>query len=78
MHPLRMYPFLVSMLSPFRRSQQKSLAWVIAAIAAQGEARSRRLAGWMAMGLGIRLGSALNRFYRLLSNPRIQDVLLTR
>ena len=41
-YPFRRYPFLRQLLSPFRLSQQKELAWVIAAIAAQGEARSRR------------------------------------
>lgn len=77
-YPMKMYPFLRQLLSPFRLSQQKSLAWCIAAIAAEGEARSRRLAGWLAVTTRVQLGSALNRVYRLLSNARIHDALLTQ
>ena len=78
MYPLRAYPFLRELLSPFRRSQQKTLAWVIAAIAEAGEAGSRRLAGALARRSHILLGSALNRYYRLLRNRRIEDRVLSR
>jgi len=63
------YPMLQSLLSPFRRSQQKTLALVIASIAEVAQAASFAVAGHLAVQLGIQLGSALNRFYRLLRNP---------
>ncbi len=77
MCPMTQYPMLQSLLSPFRRSQQKTLALVIAAIAEGAQAASLAIAGHLAVGLGIQLGSALTRVYRLLRNPRIDDQLLT-
>jgi hypothetical protein len=68
---------LKSLLSPFRRSQQKTLALVIAAIAEVAQASSLAVAGHLAARLGIQLGSALNRLYRLLRNPRVDDQVLT-
>jgi hypothetical protein len=68
---------LQSLLSPFRRSQQKTLALVIASIAEVAQAASFAVAGHLAVQLGIQLGSALNRSYRLLRNPRIDDQVLT-
>jgi hypothetical protein len=64
-------------VSPFRRSQQKTLALVIAAIAEVAQAGSLAVAGHMAVELGTQLGSALTRFYRLPRNPRIEAQLLT-
>jgi len=72
-----MYPILGELLSPFRRSQQKTLALVIASIAEVAQARSRSIAGYLSRHLGIQLGSALTRFYRLLANRRIKDGQLT-
>lgn len=77
MCPMTQYPMLKSLLSPFRRSQQKTLALVMAAIAEVAQAASLAVAGHLAVGLGIQLGSALNRVYRLLRNPRIDDQVLT-
>lgn len=77
MCPMLRYPILQTMLSPFRRSQQKTLALVIAAIAEVAQASSLAVAGQMAVELGTQLGSALTRFYRLLRNPRIDDQQLT-
>jgi hypothetical protein len=68
---------LQPLLSPFRRSQQKTLALVIAAIAEVAQATSVALAGHLAVQLGIQVGSALTRFYRLLRNERIDDQRLT-
>jgi Transposase DDE domain len=77
MCPFRKYPVLRSLLSPFRLSQQKTLALFIASIAEVAQAASLQLASHLALQLGIRLDSALNRFYRLLRNPRIDDQKLT-
>jgi hypothetical protein len=77
MCPFKKYPVLRSLLSPFRRSQQKTLALFIASIAEVAQAASLQLASHLALQLGIQVGSALNRFYRLLRNPRIDDQKLT-
>jgi hypothetical protein len=77
MCPMLRYPILQAMLSPFRRSQQQTLALVIAAIVERAQANSLAVAGHLAVELGTQLGSALTRFYRLLRNPRIEDQLLT-
>lgn len=73
MEPQNQYPFLEELLSPFWRRHQKTLGIVISAIAATGEARSFAIATTMARRLQTRLDSAVNRFYRLLRNPRIDD-----
>ncbi len=77
MCPFKKYPVLQSLLSPFRFSQQKTLALFIVSIAEVAQANSLHLASHLALHLGIQLGSALNRFYRLLRNPRIDDQKLT-
>ena len=76
MCPFREYPILQTLLRPFRKSQQKTLAFVIAAIAEVARASSLTLATHLAGKLKIKAGSALRRIYRLLANPRIQDQLL--
>jgi hypothetical protein len=77
MCPMLRYPILQTMLSPFRRSQQKTLALVIAALTERAQANSLAVAGHLAVELGTQLGSAVTRFYRLLRNPRIDEQLLT-
>lgn len=77
MFPLKKYPFLQSLLSPFRLSQRKTLALIIGSIAEVAQANSLQIASHLASELEIQLGSALNRFYRLLRNPRIDDQKLT-
>lgn len=71
MEPTAQYPFLKELLSPFWRRHQKTLSVVIAAIAATGQARSFAIGTTMARHLGTRLDSAVNRFYRLLRNARV-------
>jgi Transposase DDE domain len=78
MYPMLRYPLLQTMLSPYRRSQHKTLALVITAITERAQANSVAVAGHIAVELGTQLGSALTRFYRLLRNPRIDEQLLTR
>jgi len=76
MEPEVQYPFLEQLLSPFWRRHRKTLGVVISAIAATGQARSFAIATTMARRLGTRLDSAVNRFYRLLRNSRIDDMEL--
>lgn len=71
MDPFQQYPVLQALLKPFWRRHQKTLALVIAGIAAAGQARSFAIATCMQSWLGGRLDSAVNRFYRLLRNRRV-------
>lgn len=71
MDPERRYPFLSVLLSPFERRHRKTLGLVIAAITVTGQARSFAIATTLMAWLGTRLDSAVNRFYRLLRNRRI-------
>jgi hypothetical protein len=75
MCPMVRYPMWKSWLSPFRRSQQKTLTLVIAAAASVAQASSLAVAGHLAARLGIQRGSAWNRLYRLLRNPRVDERL---
>jgi hypothetical protein len=74
--PEKKYPILSSLVRPFRMRHRKTLALVMAAITATGQARSFAIATTMAVWLGTRLDSAINRFYRLLGNLRVDDTLL--
>jgi hypothetical protein len=69
--PERKYPILAALLRPYCKRHRKTLGLVAAAITATGQARSLAVATTMVVWLGVRLGSALQRFYRLLRNPRI-------
>jgi hypothetical protein len=53
---------LPMLLSPFRRSQQKTLALVMAALAEVAQAASLTVAGHLAVELSVQLWSAFNRF----------------
>jgi hypothetical protein len=77
MRPLRRYPSLPVLFSPCRRSQQQTLALVIAAMAERAQASSVAVAGHLAVELGTPLGRALTRFYRLRRHPRLDDHQLT-
>ena len=76
MDPFRQYPVLHDLLKPFSRRHRKTMALVIAAIASAGQARSFAIATCMKAWLGIRLDSAVNRFYRLLRNSNVDYVEL--
>ncbi len=71
MQPLLSYPVLADLLQPLRRSQQKTLAWILVAILHARCARTFDIAAELAAWLGIRFDSALNRLYRALRNHRI-------
>jgi hypothetical protein len=74
---MRRYPLLPVVLRPFRRSQQRPLALVIAAMTERAQAHSVTVAGPLAGELGTPLGRALPRFSRLLRTPWIADQRLT-
>lgn len=71
------YPILTKLLTPFRRSQQKTCLAVVSAILEAAQANSFAIASELACQSGIGLGSAVNRFYRFLRNERFDDWLLT-
>lgn len=77
MNPLRRYPVLSTLLRPFRRSQQKTCAALIAALCQAAQASSFAIAGQLSCLTGVQLGSALTRLYRFLRNERFDDWLLT-
>jgi hypothetical protein len=77
MNPFRRYPVLASLLRPFRRSQQKTCADLLAALCQAAQASSFAIAGQLACLTDVQLGSALNRLYRFLRNRRFDDWLLT-
>jgi hypothetical protein len=77
MNPLRRYPVLASLLSPFRRSQQKTCAALVAALCQAAQASSFAIAGQLACLTQVQFGSALTRLYRFLRNERFDNWLLT-
>src|SRR2546430_3792944 len=77
MNPLKHYPILSSLLRPFRLSQQKTCAALIAALCQAAQASSFAIAGQLSALTDIQLGSALTRLYRFLRNERFDNWLLT-
>jgi hypothetical protein len=77
MNPLGRYPVLASLLSPFRRSQQKTCAVLVAALCQAAQASSFAIAGQLSCLTDVQLGSALTRLYRFLRNDRFDNWLLT-
>lgn len=77
MNPLRRYPVLASVLSPFRLSQQKSCAALVAALCQASQASSFAIAGQLSALTEVQFGSALTRLYRFLRNERFDNWLLT-
>ncbi len=77
MNPLAHYPILASLLRPFRRSQQKTCAALVAALCQSAQASSFAIAGQLACLTEVQFGSALRRLYRFLRNERFDDWLLT-
>lgn len=77
MNPLRHYPILASLLSPFRLSQQKTCASIVAALCQAAQASSFAIAGQLSCLTDVQFGSALTRLYRFLRNERFDNWLLT-
>ena len=78
MNPLRHYPILSTLLRPFRLSQQKSCAVVVAALCQAAQASSFAIAGQLSSLTSVQFGSALTRLYRFLRNERFDNWLLTQ
>jgi hypothetical protein len=77
MNPLRHYPILASLLRPFRLSQQKTWASIVAALCQSAQASSFAIAGQLSALTAIQFGSDLTRLYRFLRNERFDNWLLT-
>ena len=77
MNPLTHYPILSSLLRPFRRSQQKTCASLVAALCQAAQASSFAIAGQLSCLTSVQFGSALTRLYRFLRNERFDNWLLT-
>jgi hypothetical protein len=71
------YPILVKLLSPFRKSQQKTCLAIVAAILEAAQTNTFQIASHLAIQSGIGLPSAVNRFYRFLRNELFDNWLLT-
>jgi hypothetical protein len=69
---------LSSLVRPFSGKHRGTLALVISAIAASGEARTFAVAQRMASWGRCRMKGQANRVYRLLANLRVDDTLLAR
>jgi hypothetical protein len=69
---------LGQMLSPLRKSQSKTITLVIQGMAWMAQAASIPIAAFVSQATGTQLNSALTRFYRLLHNPRLDDLKVTR
>jgi hypothetical protein len=65
------------LLSPFRRSQQKTCAALVAALCQAAQASSFAIAGQLSCLTSVQFGSALTRLYRFLRNDRFDNWLLT-
>lgn len=77
MNPLTRYPVLSTLLRPFRRSQQKTCAALVAALCQAAQASSFAIAGQLSSLTEVQFGSALTRLYRFLRNDRFDNWLLT-
>jgi len=77
MNLLKKYPILLGLLSPFRRSQQKTFIALISALCQAAQANSFAIASELASQTDIQMGSALNRLYRFLRNEGFDNWLLT-
>src|SRR5215207_2432392 len=77
MNPFTRYPVLSSVLKPFRRSQEKTCAALVAALCQAAQASSFAIAGQLSCLTDVGFGSALTRLYRFLRNERFDNWLLT-
>jgi hypothetical protein len=77
MDSLKLYPILASLLKPFRLSQQKTCASLVAALCQAAQASSFAIAGQLSCLTEVQFGSALTRLYRFLRNERFDNWLLT-
>ncbi len=78
MIPPGKWKLLESILRPLRKSQRKTVTLVVEAMACRAQAASIPIAAFLSQATGCQLDSALTRFYRLLHNPRLDDLLITK
>ena len=71
MNPYKRYSFFRVVFKGFRKSQVKTIAWVVMAILEAGQGRLNAVGRAMARLRGMRLGSGINRVWRLLANERV-------
>jgi hypothetical protein len=64
-------------LGPLRKSRSKTITLVIEAIAGMAQAASIPIAAFLSQAAGSQMDSALTRFYRLLHNPKIDDLSIS-
>jgi hypothetical protein len=69
---------LETLLGSLRKSQRTVIALVVAALATLRQAASLSIALVLAQRSGCQVPSALVRFYRLLHNPRLDDLAISR
>jgi hypothetical protein len=69
---------LESILRPLRKSQSKTVILVVQAMACLTQAASIPIAAFLSQATGCQLDSALTRFYRLLHNPRLDDLRISK
>lgn len=67
-----------TVLRPLRKSQRKTVLLAVQAISWMGQAASIPIAFFLSQATGSRTTSALTRFYRLLHNPRLDDLKITK
>ena len=65
-------------LGALRKSQSKIVSLTVQAIAEVGKAASIPIAAFLSQTVGCQVDSALTRLYRLLHNPRLDDLKITR
>ena len=78
MIPPGQWKILESILHPLRKSQSKTVTLVVQAMTCLAQAASIPISAFLSQATGCQLDSALTRFYRLLHNPRLDDLLLTK
>jgi len=69
---------LQSLLCPLPKSQSKTVLLAVQAIASMAQAASLAIAAFFSQASGSQIDSALTRFYRLLHNPRLDDLQITK
>ncbi len=69
---------LREILKPLRKSQSKMIILVVQGIAEMACATSIAIASFVSQATGSQLGSALTRLYRVLHNPRVEDLTIAR
>ncbi|MGB9700660.1 MAG: hypothetical protein ACPL5I_14890 [Thermodesulfobacteriota bacterium] len=69
---------LGEILEPLRKSQREIIKLVVQGIASMAQAASIAVAAFLSQATGSQLSSSLTRFYRLLHNPRLDDLQIAQ